>query len=1010
MKERSDIFKKNLEIWRKYCPDGAKVVEELKCNTTSLIWHPRGLHNLKKEGAPSYNLMQDDIEQGTKQWIEKTVNLNQHKIYLIFGLDLGYIFRMAQDLLKKVPDLFLVYLEDDPEVIHRFLELDGVDQFLTHPQCRLYYISDNNDEAVLNHLAVMSVFKNPLFTAIDSYRTHKQQKLSELQAKFSYFLNYKNTIVAEYGKFGSQFIYNFFKNMLLLPKSLQTQPLKDQYKGIPAIICGAGPSLEKNIEVLKTLKEKALIFAGGTAMNALNAYGLEPHFGMGVDPNPPQYSRLIANTAFEVPYFYRNRMFHNAFNIIHGNRIYIPGTGGHNISKWFEEHLGIEPFEINEGYNVVNLSVSIAQLMGCNPILLVGVDLAYTNNQSYSPGILQHALHDRKSDFYTKTGSEDLLCKEDINGKPVYTLWKWVTEALWYGNFARKHPEIQLINCTEGGIGFPEIPNATLQETALKHLTKQFDFASSIHVDLLNSTLPPTVNIERIDELYSVLEKSLNRCVQLCENIKISLNNLEIDLLANSKLTFDKFPENIQTIIDELEKEESYIALLSALRENYIGFLFEKNYEMQFNPLFENSNKRSIYEVEFYIQAYNFLKNAAYVNYQLLYGTLAEFKEEQELIPKQSLSPEVKRLMEQLELNRKEAVTKEIYSFEDNLLTIIDPEFQLSFKESCLPKREIISYPNGKTKSESFFLNNVLHGPSIFYSQEENILAKAWYIYGQQQGKAWFYYKNGNLASLQRFKNGRWHGKQEYYYQNGNLKSLINYNDGMLNGDVFLFYENGKMARELHYVNNKRHGTEKLWNEAGLQIIEVSYDQDRPSGTARQWHSNGNILVEVIYDENFNVASRRFWDEHGQPWQEKEIVREDYFDSVTKKTSLLTDSLEKISENISSALPEIRKKFGNDPKLEENFAKIHKEIEHLKSLNSKMMFESGLDPTNPMEPIWKTPSSKKGMELKLAEITKKMSEDVNAMQNALNFALGLLAEQPDLKDKKEEEERKDSND
>ena len=42
------------------------------------------------------------------------------------------------------------------------------------------------------------------------------------------------------------------------------------------------------------------------------------------------------------------------------------------------------------------------------------------------------------------------LLKTDIYGKPIYTLWKWIAEANWIGDFAKAHPDITVINATEG--------------------------------------------------------------------------------------------------------------------------------------------------------------------------------------------------------------------------------------------------------------------------------------------------------------------------------------------------------------------------------------------------------------------------------------------------------------------------------------------------------------------------------------------------------------------------------
>src|SRR5690606_32776531 len=102
--------------------------------------------------------------------------------------------------------------------------------------------------------------------------------------------------------------------------------------------------------------------------------------------NPAQYTRLSQNTGYEVPFFYRNRMYHDAFRVIHGSRLYITGSGGYDTAEYFEKKLGIKGGEeIDEGHNVVNFCVEVAHEMGCDPIIFVGMDLAFTGMDTYAP-------------------------------------------------------------------------------------------------------------------------------------------------------------------------------------------------------------------------------------------------------------------------------------------------------------------------------------------------------------------------------------------------------------------------------------------------------------------------------------------------------------------------------------------------------------------------------------------------------------------------------------------------
>lgn len=179
----------------------------------------------------------------------------------------------------------------------------------------------------------------------------------------------------------------------------------------------------------------------------------------------------------------------------------------------------------------------------------------------------------------------------------------------------------------------------------------------------------------------------------------------------------------------------------------------------------------------------------------------------------------------------------EIYSFENGLLKLVDPELQINYEEPFSPllipdhpknnlkldathrlasyefsdgslENEIVAngirngqytltYPNGNIKLDCFYKDGKLHGSSTFYGEEHQILVKSWYLDGKLQGKSHSYYVSGSLCSVQRFQNGIWHGLQEFWYENGVIKTQMTYKQGELDGIVKLFYPTGALKRQL---------------------------------------------------------------------------------------------------------------------------------------------------------------------------------------------------------------------
>ena len=433
-----------------------------------------------------------------QQWF-LSLDLKDTWILYVYGIGLGYYYDVIQLWLKEDSKRFVVFMEDNLEVIKYFLETERASDLLKNPQAKLFHFTWETSYfsfGFITSLFSLAPFKT---SALKFYEKTEPKHIVEFYARIAFFHDMRLGTSAEFIALApGGFLNNYYKNLLELPRSKLELKMIGQFSGIPAIICGAGPSLAKNIHILKELQNKALIMAGGTAMNVLNAAGINPHFGIGIDPNLAHFNRLISNIAFEEPFFYRQRMYHRALKTIHGERIFVTGAGGYNLPGWFEEKLGIPEVEaIEEGHNVVNFNLSIAKDLGCNPILIVGVDLAYSDNLSYAPGLVRHAIHDPKDAFQTKYSHEELLVKDDIDGIPVTTLWKWVNESLWFSQFAKRNPIMTMINCTEGGIGFAHVPNMPLKEASDKYLKENFDFSTIIHGTIQNSPVPKDLTLSK---------------------------------------------------------------------------------------------------------------------------------------------------------------------------------------------------------------------------------------------------------------------------------------------------------------------------------------------------------------------------------------------------------------------------------------------------------------------------------------------------------------------------------
>lgn len=986
----TDLFKKNIQRWATF--DGAKaaLLTRLDCVATSFVPSASGAPNLQIKALDKllYLHSESDPVKEAQEWFSN-LSLKDVDVLFVYGVGLGYAYDALKGWLHDQEGRYLVFLEPSLEILKRLFETERGTEILHDKKVWLLHLDPEGN--TLKHLAANFILKSRAHASLPFYKQLTPLEADRIKVQLDYLMNNRWGMVSEYSDHGRVFHGNYFPNLLLLPEARFGNQLFGQFKGVPAIVCGAGPSLAKNIEVLKTLKDKALIFAGATAMNALNGLGVIPHFGVGIDPNRAQFTRLIMNDAFEVPYFYRQRFLNQALKTVHGDHLFLTGTIGYDIGKWMEERLQITAREIPEGYNVVNMSTAIAEAMGCSPIIFVGLDLAYTDMRSYAPGVVNHPLHNLRDSFRTKSHSEEIVQHKDIYGESTLTLWKWLSESAWYTQFSATHPQVMFVNSTEGGIGFEGIPNIPLDQVAEGLLTKNYDLEGWVAQAIEPAQLPASVTEEEILKQIRILYESLQTCIHLCTTMYDDLEKALTDLNAGNEISPMLFSEEGVQALMRFEGEEAYKGLLKVFNDTY-RLVFTRDFT-QLDYDYDLVSEKEILSRKIILARarYKYLRVTA----KSVIGFIDELQDASARKKRRHLAPKESKKV-------RPEYLEDIYSFKNGLLHIKDDELGLSIEESFKPdpnsevEREF--YPSGVLRAERFFLKGLLHGPAYFYSPEGRLLSQRWFYQGLQEGKGWTYYNSGAVKRVQRLKQGKWQGFQQSYYPDGTLKSILPYDLGRLDGEVLLYYPDGTLSRQLFYKQGKRHGKERIWNEEGLLLIEAEFNMNHPTGIARRWYENGNMAEEVIYKENAPTPQYREWEESGTPKARSTYYKYDYFDKVSIETGKLTDALEGVLANVAHVAPLIasQTEATEGSKFQESMRRelveLEAEIKVLRGINKELLFETGLDPSNPEEAIWKSPETRKEVEKQIDDLTLMMCKELNHIQGALIKTVGLLSQ------------------
>ncbi len=205
--------------------------------------------------------------------------------------------------------------------------------------------------------------------------------------------------------------------------------LPKRFAHTPAIIIGAGASLQENQDFLVSLQDQALLFAGGYALNLLP---FEPHLAGSIDKAAP-YEQFKRFSYWQTPFCIQPRMNSENFSLLHGEILRFPDT---HFSSLQSGDL------FDGGWTVSTFLTAIAAKMGCNPIFFVGMDLCCSKEAKYGDG--------------SGVPCANLQEARTKEGQDVLTQGDWLLARHWLEDFARRHPEISFFYTGNKGLGFAE--------------------------------------------------------------------------------------------------------------------------------------------------------------------------------------------------------------------------------------------------------------------------------------------------------------------------------------------------------------------------------------------------------------------------------------------------------------------------------------------------------------------------------------------------------------------------
>ncbi|MFH1740796.1 MAG: 6-hydroxymethylpterin diphosphokinase MptE-like protein, partial [bacterium] len=169
---------------------------------------------------------------------------------------------------------------------------------------------------------------------------------------------------------------NLWRNLPQMVGEAGICRVENLLEDVPAFVVAAGPSLNKNLTQLSQVKDSSVLICVDTAYRLLERAGIEPHLVVATDPSELNERHFQNLSLCGDPILaFDPEVYHTIAAGLPWRRLVV-NLDKCATTRWFETRFG--PWGcLEKGGSVANTAFSLARHLGCRPIVLVGLDLAY---------------------------------------------------------------------------------------------------------------------------------------------------------------------------------------------------------------------------------------------------------------------------------------------------------------------------------------------------------------------------------------------------------------------------------------------------------------------------------------------------------------------------------------------------------------------------------------------------------------------------------------------------------
>lgn len=351
------------------------------------------------------------VQQHFKSIIKGTMKPND--FIITFGLGLGYILDEAYN---TYPSRIFVY-EPDLNMLHFVLSNVDLSEHLSSGRV---FITNDLDE-LLSQLGKMYISKDRVeIVYLQNYAIVKNKELLLLTQRVFEACKSKLVDVNTIAKFSETWLINTLDNIASINKGeyYLLSDLENQFIGQTALLLGAGPSLNDNIEKIKAHRNKFVIFAVNKVVKYLESQGVVPDFVVCLDAKNMDSTldvspEFLAKTNCIMDLRVDRNIFRKNFK-----KIFVSFSDTDFIvTKIAKTNSNMKIYE--SGGTSTILGLVAAAKMGFSKIVIAGVDLAFKDNVIYANGDTMNRVSQEQ--MVVDNVKKNLVQVQSVNGGLVYT-------------------------------------------------------------------------------------------------------------------------------------------------------------------------------------------------------------------------------------------------------------------------------------------------------------------------------------------------------------------------------------------------------------------------------------------------------------------------------------------------------------------------------------------------------------------------------------------------------------